>query len=106
MPSITKSPQPGTQIKRGRDTETTQSPVKAFIRRKRAKTQVTEQGTHTAQIQSIEFVPSQIQLDAAPINEESHPHSLIIETLPSQGSPSISLDVDMIPTSIPDSPSL
>ena len=42
----------------------------------------------------------------APTNVESQPHSLIIETPHIIESSSISLDVDMIPTSIPDSPSL
>ena len=42
----------------------------------------------------------------APTNEESQPHSLIIETLQTPNSPTQSQDVDMIITSIPDSPSL
>ncbi|KAL8089143.1 hypothetical protein AgCh_038785 [Apium graveolens] len=50
--------------------------------------------------------PSQSQIDVAPINVESQPKSLIIETPQTQNSPTNSLDVDMINTSIPDSPSL
>ena len=51
-------------------------------------------------------VPSQTHIDVAPTNEESQPHSLTIETPQTKNSPSLSLDVDMIPTSQPDSPSL
>ena len=38
--TIENSPQPGTQNKRGRDTEATNSPIKAFSRKKKVKTLV------------------------------------------------------------------
>ena len=50
--------------------------------------------------------PSQSQIDVAPINVESQPKSLIIETPHTHNNPTNSLDVDMINTLIPDSPSL
>lgn len=70
---------------------TSQGPVKAFTRRKRAKTQGDSQGAHTAQVHSTISVPAQIQLDVAPINEGSQPHSLSIqiETPTTVQSPSI-----------------
>ena len=105
--TIEKSSQPGAQHKRVRDTNT-QSPIKSFTRKKKLKTQGDTQGTHTAQKQVSDLVslPSQIQLDVAPTNEESQPHSLMIETLQTPNSPTQSQDVDMILTSILDSPSL
>ena len=105
---IEKSSQPAVQHKRVRDTEATQSPTQTYTRKKKAKTQGDAQGTHTAEKQVLDLVsmPSQIQLDVTPTNEESQPHSLIIETLQTPNSPTQSQTVDMISTSILDSPSL
>ena len=51
-------------------------------------------------------VPSQSQIDVAPINVESRPKSLTIEAPETPNSPTHSLDIDMINTSLPNSPSL
>ncbi|KAK1356233.1 hypothetical protein POM88_049489 [Heracleum sosnowskyi] len=82
---------------------------KAYDRRKRSKTTGVAQRTHRMQTTASSCVstPSQIQFDVAPVNVESQPHSLNIQIeteIPS--SPTLSVDVDMIHTSIPDSPSL
>ena len=100
--AIENSPQPGTQHKRDRDTRSPTYTSMAYTRRKRSKQSRVAQGSHT-----VPMAPSQIQFDVAPVNVESQPHSLLIQIdteIPS--SPTLSLDVDMIHTSIPDSPSL
>ena len=81
--TIEKSSQPGAQSKRVRDTDSIQSPTKAYIRKKRSKTHGDALGTLTAQkqVSDLVSVPSQTQIDVAPTNEESQPHSLTIETL-------------------------
>ena len=74
----------------------------AYTRRKRSKQSGVTQGSHT-----VSMTPSQIQFDVALVNVESQPHSLIIQTeTETPISPTLSLDVDMIHTSLPDSPSL
>ncbi|KAK1362644.1 hypothetical protein POM88_047118 [Heracleum sosnowskyi] len=73
-----------------------------YTRRKRSKQSGDAHGSHT-----VPMALSQIQFDVAPVNVESQPHSLIIQTeTETPSSPTLSLDVDMIHTSIPDSPSL
>ncbi|KAL8107415.1 hypothetical protein AgCh_023985 [Apium graveolens] len=66
------------------------------------------QGAHTVHTTFKDSVtaPSQSQVDVAPVNMESQPKYLIIEAPHTQNSPTKSLDVFMIHTSIPDSPSL
>ena len=106
--TIEKSSQPGTQSKRARDTETHGSPTRSFERRKKVKTTQGAQGTaHTAQLKIPDSiaVPSQIQIHVAPTNVESQPISLNLNISPSH-SPTQSLEVDMISTSIANSPSL
>ncbi|KAL8119380.1 hypothetical protein AgCh_016774 [Apium graveolens] len=67
-----------------------------------------KRGTHTVQTGAKDSVtaPSQNQLDVTPINVESQPKSLIIEAPKTSNSPPLSLDVDMIHTSLPNSTSL
>ncbi|KAL8119031.1 hypothetical protein AgCh_016509 [Apium graveolens] len=98
---IEQRSQPRAQAKRVRDTSSPQT----YVRKKKSKTLGDAQGTHKVQTGATDTVtaPSQIQFNVAPINVESQPKSLVIET---PNSPTNSLDVDMINTSIPDSPSL
>ncbi|KAK1403156.1 hypothetical protein POM88_002761 [Heracleum sosnowskyi] len=99
---IEKSPQPGTHHKRDRDTRIPTDTTMAYTRRKRSKQSGVAQGSHT-----VPMAPSQIQFDVAPVNVVSQPHSLFIQTeTETPSSPTLSLDVDMIHTSIPGSPSL
>ncbi|KAL8134410.1 hypothetical protein AgCh_009439 [Apium graveolens] len=65
-------------------------------------------GTHTVQtgVKDPITAPSQSQIDVAPVNVESQPKSLIIEAPHTPNSPTYSLDVDMINTSLPNSTSL
>ena len=67
---IENSPQPGTQQKRGRDTN---SPAKAYVRKKVKTTKSTT--AHTSQTKITDFVPvtSKSQVDVTPINVESQP---------------------------------
>ncbi|KAK1393843.1 hypothetical protein POM88_012899 [Heracleum sosnowskyi] len=100
--AIENSPQPGTHHKRDKDTRSPTDTTKAYERRKRSKTSAVAQGSHT-----VSMAPSQILFDVAPVNVESQPHSLTIQTKTKiLSSPTLSLDVDMIHTSIHDSPSL
>ncbi|KAL8134767.1 hypothetical protein AgCh_009689 [Apium graveolens] len=66
------------------------------------------EGAHTVQtvVKDSVTTPSQTLFDVALVNVESQPKSLIIEALYTQNSPTNSLDVGMIHTSIPDFPSL
>ena len=100
--TIGSSSTPGTLHKRVRDTTSPLS--KTYGRRVKSKTTGESQGAHTAQ----QTVPSQIQFDVASINVESQPLDLNIQLDPydNPSSPTLSLDVDMISTSFPDSPSL
>ena len=100
--TIEISSQPGAQVKRVRDTSSPQT----YARKKRSKTLGDAQGTHTVQTEAKDSVtaPSQSQFDVAPINVESQLKSLVIEAPQTPNSPTNSLDVDMINTSIPDSP--
>ncbi|KAL8091386.1 hypothetical protein AgCh_033845 [Apium graveolens] len=102
--TIETSSQPGTQIKRDRDTSSPQT----YARKKRSKTLGDAQGSHTVQTGAKDPVtaPSQSQIDVAPINVESQAKSLTIEAPETPNSPTHSLDVDMINTSLPNSPSL
>ncbi|KAL8156125.1 hypothetical protein AgCh_001281 [Apium graveolens] len=102
--AIEQSSQPRAQAKRVRDTSSPQT----YTRKKKSKTTGDAQGTHTVQTGAKDTVPalSQIQIDVAPINVQSQPKSLIIETSGTPYSPTNSLEVDIINTSIPDSPSL
>ena len=103
--TIENSSQPGTHHKRVMDTS---SPNKTFIRKKKVKTtQGAQDDAHTAQLKITDFVvvPSQSQIHVTPTNVESQPISLNIET-PLTESPTPSLDVDMIQSSKPHSPSL
>ncbi|KAK1379096.1 hypothetical protein POM88_025840 [Heracleum sosnowskyi] len=99
----TSSP-PRAHIKRVRDTSSPQTAISQYQRRVRQKSQVT-QGAHTLEA----TIPvSQIQFDVAPIftlGLQSHSLNINIET-PPQNSPTQSLDVHMIHSSIPDSPTL
>lgn len=105
--AIEKGPQPGARAKRVRDTETTHT-SKSYTRKKKPRTTEDSQGTHTVPVQVKEYVtaPSQIQFDVTPTNKESQPHSLTIETLQTHNSHTLSLDVDIFPTPLPDPPSL
>ncbi|KAK1368061.1 hypothetical protein POM88_034153 [Heracleum sosnowskyi] len=109
--TIEKSSQPGTQNKRDTDTSSPKDMLKAYVKRKKAKTTGDAQGTHTVQAKITDFVfaPSQSQVDVTPtpINVESRPHSLNIQIeTEAPNSPTLSLDVVMINTSILDSPYL
>ncbi|KAL8094885.1 hypothetical protein AgCh_036413 [Apium graveolens] len=101
---IEQSSQPRAHAKRVRDTNSPQT----YARKKKSKTLEDAHGTHTVQTGAKDTVtaPSQIQFDVAPITVESQPKSLVIETPQIPNSLTNSLDVDMINTSIPDSPSL
>ena len=110
--TIKNSPQPGTQEKRGRDTN---SPVKAFERKKK-KVKVTKStSAHTSQSKITDFVAgtSQTQFDVAPINVESQPPSSCTKTstifdltIYHTQSPTSSVDVELIHTTQTDSSSL
>ncbi|KAL8094864.1 hypothetical protein AgCh_036396 [Apium graveolens] len=102
--TIEQSSQPRAQAKRVRDTSSPQT----YTRKKKPKTLGDAQGSHTVQTGAEDTVtaPFQIQFDVAPINVESRPKSLVIEAPQTPNSPTNSLDVDMINTSIPDSPYL
>ncbi|KAL8114648.1 hypothetical protein AgCh_021492 [Apium graveolens] len=101
---IKQSSQPRAQAKKVRDTSSPQT----YTRKKKSKTSRNAEGTHTVQTGAKDTVPalSQIQFDVAPINVESQPKSLVIKASHTPYSPTNSLEVDMINTSIPDSPSL
>ncbi|KAK1369312.1 hypothetical protein POM88_035404 [Heracleum sosnowskyi] len=73
--AIENSPQPGTQYKRDRDTRSPTDTSMTYTRRKRSRQSRVAQGTHT-----VSMTPSQIQFDVAPVNVESQPHSLSIQT--------------------------
>ncbi|KAL8124033.1 hypothetical protein AgCh_011878 [Apium graveolens] len=90
--------------KRVRDTSSSQT----YANKKKSEPIGNTQGAHTVPTAVKDSVhePSQIQIDVAPINVESQQKSLIIEAPQTPNSPTNSLDVDMINTSIPDSPSL
>ncbi|KAL8154569.1 hypothetical protein AgCh_000079 [Apium graveolens] len=92
------------EAKRVRDTDKSQT----YIRKKKSKPMGESQGVHTVPtvVQDSVTAPSQIHIDVSPTNVESQLKSLIIETPHTQNSPTISLDVDMIHISVPDSPSL
>ena len=102
--TIEQSSQPRAQAMRVRDTSSPQ----IYDRKKKSKPTGDAHGTHTVQTEAKDSVtaPSQIQIDVAPINVESQPKSLIIETPHTHNSPIDSLDVDMINTSILGSPYL
>ncbi|KAL8125435.1 hypothetical protein AgCh_012939 [Apium graveolens] len=90
--------------KRGRDTSSPQT----YTRKKKSKTLGDAQGTHTVQTGAKDpfTAPSQCQIDVAPTNVESQPKYVKIETPQTPNSPTQSLNVDMIQTSQPYSPSL
>ncbi|KAL8099609.1 hypothetical protein AgCh_032029 [Apium graveolens] len=92
------------QAKRVRDTSSPQT----YARKKKYKILEDTQGAHTVQtvVKDSVTTPSQSQVDVTLVNVESQPKSLIIEAPHTPNSPINSLDVDMIHTSIPDSPSL
>ncbi|XP_074379689.1 uncharacterized protein LOC141720907 [Apium graveolens] len=102
--TIKTSSQLGAQNKRGRDTSSPQT----YTRKKKTKTLGDAQGTHTVQTGAKDpfTAPSQSQIDVAPTNVESQPKSVQIETPQTPNSPTHSLDVDIIHTSQPYSPSL
>ncbi|KAL1811248.1 hypothetical protein ACET3Z_021313 [Daucus carota] len=111
--AIENSPQPGTQLKRGRDT--TSSPVKAYGRKK-LRSEKLKHSAHTqASILDFMLLTSQSQIDVTPINVESQPPSssqpithiydLTISTTQTQ-SPTSSVDVELIHTTLVNSPSL
>ncbi|KAL8090068.1 hypothetical protein AgCh_039509 [Apium graveolens] len=98
--TIEMSSQPRAHAKRGQ--------TQTYIRKKKSKPLRESEGTHKVPTEVKDSVntPSQIQTNVSPTNVESQPKSLIIKTPHTQNSPTIFLDVDMIHTSIPDSPSL
>ncbi|KAK1384419.1 hypothetical protein POM88_022154 [Heracleum sosnowskyi] len=99
----TSSP-PRAQSKRVRDTSSPQSTFSQYQRRVKQKSKGT-QGAHTLE---ATLPVSQIQFDVTPIitlGLQSHSLNINLELSPSN-SPTQSLDVDMIHTSIPDSPTL
>ena len=102
--TIEHSSHPRAQAKRVRVTSSPQT----YTRKKKSETLGDAQGSHTVQTGAKDTVtaPSQSQVDVAPINVESQPKSLIIEAPETPNSPTHSLDVDMINTSLPNSPSL
>ncbi|KAL8135256.1 hypothetical protein AgCh_010063 [Apium graveolens] len=95
---------PRAQAKRVRDTSSPQT----YARKKKSKPTGDAQGTYTVQTEAIDSVTalSQSQIDVTPINVESQPKSLTVEAPETPNSPTHSLDVDMINTSLPNSPSL
>ncbi|KAK1401887.1 hypothetical protein POM88_001492 [Heracleum sosnowskyi] len=101
---IETNSQPRAQSKRVRDTSSPQSTFSQYQRRVKQKSQVS-QGAHTLE---ATLPVSQIQFDVTPIitlGLQSHSLNINLELSPSN-SPTQSLDVDMIHTSIPDSPTL
>ncbi|KAK1374163.1 hypothetical protein POM88_030356 [Heracleum sosnowskyi] len=101
---IETSSQPRAQSKRVRDTSSPQSTFSQYQRRVKQKSKGT-QGAHTLE---ATLPVSQIQFDVTPIitlGLQSHSLNINLELSPSN-SPTLSLDVDMIHTSIPDSPTL
>ncbi|KAL8133958.1 hypothetical protein AgCh_009143 [Apium graveolens] len=102
--TIEQSSHPRARAKRVRDTISPQT----YTRKKKSKTLGDAHGSHTVQTGAKDTVtaPSQSQLDVAAINMESQPKYLLIKAPQTPNSPTNSLDVDMINTSIPDSPSL
>ncbi|KAK1397032.1 hypothetical protein POM88_006895 [Heracleum sosnowskyi] len=95
---------PRAHSKRVRDTSSPHSVISQYQRRVKQKSQVT-QGAHTLE----ETLPvSQIQFDVTPIitlGLQTHSLNINLEPTP-KNSPTQSLDVDMIHSSIPDSPTL
>ncbi|KAK1383977.1 hypothetical protein POM88_021712 [Heracleum sosnowskyi] len=90
--------------KRVRDTSSPHSTFSQYQRRVKKKSQVS-QGAHTLE---ATLPVSQIQFDVTPIitlGLQSHSLNINLEPTP-QNSPTQSLDVDMIHSSIPDSPTL
>lgn len=73
---IEKISLPGTQHKRDRDTFNQTLPPKQLYRKKKVKTTQGAHGPHTAQsiIHDVFFVPSQTQVDVAPVSVESQPN--------------------------------
>ncbi|KAL8147188.1 hypothetical protein AgCh_004783 [Apium graveolens] len=102
--TIEQSFHPRAHAKRVRDTSSPQT----YIRKKKPKTLGDAQGTHLVLTGAKDPVnaPSQSQVDVAPMNVDSQPKSLIIEAPDPPNSLTHSLDVDMINTSLPNSPSL
>ncbi|KAK1387174.1 hypothetical protein POM88_015352 [Heracleum sosnowskyi] len=101
---IETSSQPRAQSKRVRDTSSPQSTFSQYQRRVKQKSKGS-QGAHTLE---ATLPVSQIQFDVTPIitlGLQSHSLNINLELSPSN-SPTLSLDVDMIHTSIPDSPTL
>ncbi|KAK1373001.1 hypothetical protein POM88_029194 [Heracleum sosnowskyi] len=99
----TSSP-PRAQSKRVRDTSSPKSTFSQYQRRVKQKSK----GTQGAHILEATLPVSQIQFDVTPIitlGLQSHSLNINLELSPSN-SPTQSLDVDMIHTSIPDSPTL
>ncbi|KAK1355815.1 hypothetical protein POM88_049071 [Heracleum sosnowskyi] len=99
----TSSP-PRAQSKRVRDTSSPQSTFSQYQRRVKQKSKGT-QGAHTLE---ATLPVSQIQFDVTPIitlGLQSHSLNINLDLSPSN-SPTQSLDVDMIHTSFPDSPTL
>ncbi|KAK1385868.1 hypothetical protein POM88_023603 [Heracleum sosnowskyi] len=99
----TSSP-PRAQSKRVRDISSPQSTFSQYQRRVKHKSKGT-QGAHTLE---ATLPVSQIQFDVTPIitlGLQSHSLNINLDLSPSN-SPTQSLDVDMIHTSIPDSPTL
>ncbi|KAK1388137.1 hypothetical protein POM88_016315 [Heracleum sosnowskyi] len=99
----TSSP-PRAHSKRVRDTSSPQSTFSQYQRRVKQKSKGT-QGAHTLE---ATLPVSQIQFDVTPIitlGLQSHSLNINLELSPSN-SPTLSLDVDMIHSSIPDSPTL
>ncbi|KAK1392282.1 hypothetical protein POM88_011338 [Heracleum sosnowskyi] len=99
----TSSP-PRAHSKKVRDTSSPQSTFSQYQRRMKQKSQVS-QGAHTLE---ATLPVSQIQFDVTPIitlGLQSHSLNINLEPTP-QNSPTQSLDVDMIHSSIADSPTL
>ncbi|KAK1365694.1 hypothetical protein POM88_041255 [Heracleum sosnowskyi] len=101
---IETSSSPRAHSKRVRDTSSPQSTFSQYQRRVKQKSKGS-QGAHTLE---ATLPVSQIQFDVTPIitqGLQSHSLNINLEQSPST-SPTLSLDVDMIHTSIPDSPTL
>ncbi|KAK1383708.1 hypothetical protein POM88_021443 [Heracleum sosnowskyi] len=101
---IETSSSPRAHSKRVRDTSSPQSTFSQYQRRVKQKSKGS-QGAHTLE---ATLPVSQIQFDVTPIitlGLQSHSLNINLELSPSN-SPTLSLDVDMIHTSIPDSPTL
>ncbi|KAL8135208.1 hypothetical protein AgCh_010029 [Apium graveolens] len=102
--TIEQSSQPRAHAKWVRDTSSPQT----YARKKKSKPIGDTQGAHIGHTKAIDSVtaPSQSQFDVAPVNVESQPKSLVIEALQTPKSPTHSLDIDLINTLLPNSPSL